>query len=157
MKKRIVLLMAGLFGLMIGMMPASADCDSGKPVDAAVDNFIGLQKKAAHGKGHKIDPAMNKAHHAGARARHDSKMKNLPPATMAAWDVDALYHNEMPPNDQGPCGDCFMVSTLDVIMSALIQIGMFPNDGSARLSAQYMLDSGAAQGGCDGGDEAQVL
>lgn len=57
------------------------------------------------------------------------------------------------------CGDCFGVSSFDGCSMALIYAGLLPLDGSkGRLSSQYGLDNpNAFQGGCNGGDEGQVI
>ncbi len=157
MKKRALLLMEALFGLMAGMLPAVADCDSGKAPEQT-GQFVGLQKAVVkHVRGRVVNPEATKRHHAGAKARHDHKMKSLPVVTLSSFDVDVADHTELPTNDQGQCGDCFGVSSADGCSSAMVAAGIAPNDGSFRLSSQYGLDSGAFQGGCNGGDEAQVI
>lgn len=118
---------------------------------------IGVQVKK-YQRGRKVNPEVTKRLHAGALLRHGDKIAKLPVATQASFDCRTAFNNVLPTNDQGQCGDCFGVSSADVCSMALVKAGTLPLDGfTGRLSSQYGLDSGAFQGGCNGGDEAQVI
>jgi hypothetical protein len=109
------------------------------------------------GRGHKpAPPEVLAKRHADAFARHGHRVKRLPEVTAAAFDCRTMGW-VLPVNDQGQCGDCFGVSTLDAIAAARAKAGVAKNDESGRLSGQYGLDCGGFDGGCDGGDEAQVF
>jgi C1A family cysteine protease len=143
--KYLLVLMAAMIGLTVGTLPES---EAAQP-----------KKVVKHGRGYKPStPDARKRLHAGAKARNDSIVKRLPKATAASFDCRTAFNNVLPTDDQGQCGDCFGVSSADGASMAMIKAGILPNDTVAgRLSSQYGLDSGAFQGGCDGGDEAQVI
>lgn len=120
------------------------------------------KKVVKHGRGRVVDPLVTKRLHESAKIRHRGKIlphKLVKGAVPATFDCRAAFPNVvLATNDQAQCGDCFNVSAVDGVSMALIMSKQLPYDPvSGRLSSQYMLDSGAAQGGCDGGDEAQVI
>lgn len=119
----------------------------------------GQAKKAAHPRGRVAPtPAVLKARHEAAFARHGHRMRGIPKTAAVSFDCQVTFGNELPENDQGQCGDCFGVSSADACSMALIKAGVLPYDGTTgRLSSQFGLDSGAFVGGCNGGDEAQVI
>lgn len=112
-----------------------------------------------HPRGHKpAPPAVTAALHAAAAKRHGHRVKLLPKVTTPSFDL-RTHGNILPTDDQGQCGDCFGVSAADGCSMALIKAGQLPLDAAkGRLSSQYGLDyTDCYQGGCDGGDEAQVI
>lgn len=112
-----------------------------------------------HGRGYKpLPPEKAKALHDEAFKRHGYLMRRL------AKNVTppAVYDNVTlgfvgPVVDQGQCGDCYGVSSSDAETGAFIKAGWGKADGSFKISDQYGLDCGAYEGGCNGGDEAQVI
>lgn len=114
-----------------------------------------------HGRGRKVDPKDVRARMYSAFARHGYKSM-VTPLKMVPDTFDCRTDGGfkvLPVDDQGQCGDCFGVSTFDGASMALIYAGQLPLDGTkGRLSSQYGLDNpNAFQGGCNGGDEGQVL
>jgi len=103
--------------------------------------------------------AVTDALHAAAFKRHGHRVGRLPKASQSSFDCRTAFGNVLPVDDQGSCGDCFGVSSADGCSMALIKAGILPLDASkGRMSSQYGLDnSNAFQGGCNGGDEAQVI
>lgn len=101
---------------------------------------------------------LHAARHAAALLRHGHRVRGLPKMTPASFDCRVAFGNVLPVDDQMSCGDCFGVSAADGCSMALIRAGILPNDAiKGRLSSQYGLDYGAFDGGCGGGDEAQVI
>jgi C1A family cysteine protease len=97
--------------------------------------------------------------HAAAKHRLGAHVARLPKTTAPQFDCRTAFGNVLPCDDQGQCGDCFGVSAADGCSMALIKAGQLPLDGTkGRLSSQYGLDYPRVfQGGCNGGDEAQVI
>src|ERR1700674_3724347 len=117
-------------------------------------------QKKAWGRGYKpAPPAVRKALHEAATRRHGNRVAKLPKTTAISFDCRTAFGNVLPVNDQGQCGDCFGVSSMDVCSMALIKAGQLPLDPvKGRLSSQYGLDFTVCfVGGCNGGDEAQVI
>lgn len=113
-----------------------------------------------HPTGYKAPtPEVLKARHDAAFERHGHRVKNLPRVTAAAFDcATAPGYVVLGTDDQGQCGDCFGVSAFDVCSFCLARAGLVPATEAGRLSSQYGLDNqNAFQGGCNGGDEAQVI
>lgn len=116
------------------------------------------KKEETHGRGYKpMSPEKAKAMHAAAFRRHGYLMKVLaknvtPPAKFDCNDLGIVP----PVVDQGQCGDCYGVSDCDCQTAAWIKAGWGKADGSFKISDQFGLDCGAFDGGCNGGDEAQV-
>jgi hypothetical protein len=113
-----------------------------------------------HPTGYKAPtPEVLKARHAAAFERHGHRVKNLPRVTAAAFDCrTAPGYVVLGTDDQGQCGDCFGVSAADVCSMCLARAGLVPASEAGRLSSQYGLDNQQAfSGGCNGGDEAQVI
>ncbi len=108
-------------------------------------------------RGHKTPPpAILAARHALAFKRHDSRMKFLPKATPAQYDLRTLNRTG-PIQDQGQCGSCWDVSACGVCTDAFIASGQFAaTDATLTLSPQYVLDCGQ-NGGCNGDDAPTVL
>ncbi|MDE2100660.1 MAG: hypothetical protein KGL39_25675 [Patescibacteria group bacterium] len=118
-----------------------------------------IQAKAKHPRGRKAMSAEMRAHfHRKAAARNDNHVAKLPKCTTASFDAN-IFGALLPTDDQGQCGDCYGVSAFDVCSDALIKAGKLPNDSTkGRLASQYGLDNSQVfQGGCGGGDEAQVI
>jgi len=111
------------------------------------------------GKGYvPLPPAERKKLHDAAFKRHGYLMKWLaktvtPPAVFDCTTLGIVG----PVVDQGQCGDCYGVSACDAMTGAWIKAGWGKNDGSFKISDQCGLDCGYFQGGCNGGDEAQVI
>jgi hypothetical protein len=99
------------------------------------------------------------ARRAEALRRHGRHALNLPVTGLTQFDCKVAFGNVLPYDDQGQCGDCFGVSSADLCSMALIKAGLLPLDTTkGRLSSQYGLDNRQAfQGGCNGGDEGQVI
>ena len=109
--------------------------------------------------GRKPMPASLRAHyHSQAFNRHGNRIKDLPRATAPTYSTstDPKWYL-LPTDDQGQCGDCFGVSAVDVASCALAAAGVLPRSPDSQLSTQAGLDCGWYQGGCGGGDEAQVF
>ncbi len=81
----------------------------------------------------------------------------LKKAVPDSYDLRTSAKCILPVDDQGSCGDCFGVSAADGCSMALIQAGLLPFSEDGRLSSQYGLDCGKFEGGCNGGDEGQVI
>jgi hypothetical protein len=113
----------------------------------------------AYFRGHKPAPPEVRAKlHADALKRHDHRISRLPKATAPAFDCrTAPGYVVLPVDDQGSCGDCFMISALDGCSMAMARAGVLPGTEAGRLSGQYGLDCQGQLGGCNGGDEAQVI
>jgi hypothetical protein len=111
-------------------------------------------------KGYKpAPPEVRKKLHDESFKRHGHRMKslprnNLPPAFDCSTAPGMVV---LPVNDQGACGDCFMISAFDACSMALAKAGVLPATEAARLSGQWGLDCHGDWGGCNGGDEAQVI
>lgn len=158
-------LFAGLFAIAFACIGLAAEPEA--PPCCPTNDFaaaaaVQAQPKAVRkfARGRKAMSAEMRAHyHAKAKARHGRKVMGLKKATQAQFDCRTAFGNVLPTDDQGQCGDCFGVSSTDGSSMALILAGILPNDTvKGRLSSQYGLDnSGAFQGGCGGGDEAQVI
>lgn len=131
-----------------------------KALIAQLDRIDCQDKKPAHGRGRKVDLEAVKERRQRAFARHNYRAMVKPEAIPASFDcrTDGGF-KVLPVNDQGQCGDCFGVSAFDGCSMALVYAGVLPLDGSkGRLSSQYGLDNqNAFQGGCNGGDEGQVI
>lgn len=102
-------------------------------------------------------PEVVAARHAAAFKRHGHRMKSLPDATPDTFDCQATFGCVLPVNDQGQCGDCYGVSACDGMSMAFAKAGYFKVDGSQRLTFQWGLDCKSSFGGCNGGDEAEVI
>ncbi len=141
-----------IFGLALALALPTA------PVAADPVPMPGAAKVVKKGpRGHKPAPAHVAAkRHADAFARHGDKMKALPRVSAASFDCRQMGW-VLPVNDQGQCGDCFGVSTIDGCAMSFVKAGRLPNAESSRWSGQYGLDCGGFQGDCNGGDEAQVF
>jgi hypothetical protein len=147
------------------LVPATlnaAPCDCGvnlPPLNVQNLKLAPVQIPAKHPRGHKPAPeAVRKALHDESFKRHGHRIGHLPKATQASFDCRTAFGNVLPTDDQKQCGDCFGVSSFDGCSMALVKAGVLPLDASkGRLSSQYGLDSGAFEGGCGGGDEAQVI
>ena len=116
--------------------------------------------KLHHTRGHKDAPKEVRAKlHAEAFKRNGHRVKSLPKATAASFDCrTAPGFVVLPADDQGQCGDCFGVSSTDCCSMALARAGVLPATEAGRLSSQYGLDNPRAfVGGCNGGDEAEVI
>ena len=171
MKMLCTLLLAGLASLSFVSAdppdvppPPAVPCCGNRAVEPpnftlAFDKAAKPEVKKKHPRGRKVDPVKVKARHVEAFMRHGRRMKNLSKTTVASFDCRTAFGNVLPADDQGQCGDCFGVSSADGCSMALVKAGYGGGkaDGSFRLSSQYGLDYGAFQGGCDGGDEAQVI
>lgn len=112
-----------------------------------------------HSKGRRQPTPAEKAQlHAAALARHGNLVTKLPKATEAAFDCRTQPgYVVLPIDDQGPCGSCYGVSSVDVCSMALARAGKVKPDESGRLSCQYGMDCGGFDGGCNGGLESQVI
>lgn len=147
-----------LFAAVVGglMLPEPAVIAQPAPKGRAA----AIAADAARPRGYERAPDhLYNAIHDRAAARHGHRMGRLPKATPATFDCRTAFGNVLPVDDQGQCGDCFGVSAADGCSMALIRAGLLPlDDVKGRLSSQYGLDnSNAFQGGCGGGDEAQVI
>lgn len=131
-----LILMAGLFAL-------------GKPAQLQPAPVV------KHGRGYVAPPkAVLDARHAAAKARHGLRMKALPKAAAPAFDCRTLGY--VPPiKDQGPCGSCYQFSGADTCEMSFMRAGSMPV-ASGGLAEQYGMDC-HNWGGCNGGDEAQVI
>jgi hypothetical protein len=112
-----------------------------------------------YARGHKpASPEARKRRHEDAFGRHSHRMKSLPKALPATYDLRALNRTG-PIQDQGQCGSCWDVSACGVVTDALIAAGQFSaSDASLTLSPQYVLDGcGGPTGGCDGDNAPTVL
>jgi|GEM_PF-4452346 len=108
-------------------------------------------------RGHKPPSAEElQRRHAAAFKRHDHRVKNLPRVAASSFDCRTMGW-VLPVNDQGQCGDCFGISTIDACAMAFVKAGLLKNEEASRWSGQYGLDCGGFQGGCNGGDESQVF
>lgn len=140
----------GLFGILfvLSILPG-IDAQQGKKDTVA---------KKYH-RGHKAAPkAVREKLHEEAFKRHGNRVRRMPNTTAPSFDCRITFGNVLPVNDQGQCGDCFGVSAADGCSMAMIKGGLLPLDTTrGRLSSQFGLDCGAFEGGCDGGDEAQVI
>lgn len=103
-------------------------------------------------RGHKAaPPEVRTAHHAAAFARHGHRVQHLPTATAAQFDCRAMGWVG-PVGDQGQCGFCWGYASTDCITNCYIKAGVAKNDGSWKISGQYILDQcGPANDGCNGG------
>ena len=145
-----------LLGLLAGIVLSSGVAD-GVAVDPPGQPGV---QPVKHGRGHKRAPKeVRDRLHNEAFKRHGHRVKSLPRATAVAFDCrTAPGYVVLPANDQGSCGDCFGVSSADGCSMALAKAGIVPASEAGRLSSQYGLDNSQAfQGGCNGGDEAQVI
>lgn len=141
---------------VLPLLLAQAKPEPIKPEPAAKQDAKVPDKK--HQRGRKAaPPEVRAAWHASAVRRNGNAVGKFPKVTAPKWDCRDLGM-VLPVDDQGPCGDCFGVSAADGCSMALIKANKLPNDTSkGRLSSQYGLDCGKFQGGCGGGDEAQVI
>jgi hypothetical protein len=111
-------------------------------------------------RGRKVDPVKVAERHAKAKLRHDGRMGQLPKCTLTEFDCRTAFSCVLPVDDQGQCGDCYGVSSADGCSMALVFAGVLKGGPieANRLSSQYGLDNSQAfQGGCNGGDEGQVI
>jgi hypothetical protein len=134
---------AVLLGLFLGSLPAQ---------QPAPQQFHPRGRKPA-------PPAIRAAIFDANMARHGEIVKTLPMATQRQFDCREAFKNVLPTDNQGNCGDCYGVSSADACSMALIKAGILPLDGTkGRLSSQYGLDNRLAfKGGCEGGNESQVI
>lgn len=96
--------------------------------------------------------------HTNSLARHGHRIGKLPKVTADKFDCrTAPGFVVLPVDDQGNCGSCYGVSVVGVVSAALARNGLVPSGEAGRLSNQFGLDCGAFEGGCNGGDEAQVF
>jgi hypothetical protein len=154
MKRLLFILSALVLGVGIGLVQPPQDVASAAPQKAAPQK---AQKK--HPRGHvPAPPAVRARLHAEALKRHGNRVAKLPKVTAPTWDCRTAG-NVLPVDDQGSCGDCFGISSADGASMALVKAGLLPLDPvKGRLSGQYGLDFTACfSGGCNGGDEAQVI
>jgi hypothetical protein len=116
-----------------------------------------IKKKKKFFRGHKPASAEVRAKlHADSFKRNGNRVKNFKNVTAPAFDcATAPGYVILPTDDQGSCGDCFGVSTTDGASMSLAKDGIITI--ADRLSSQAGLDCGCFQGGCGGGDEAQVI
>lgn len=112
------------------------------------------EKKYARGLKMPSDETLKKRH-ADAFKRHGHRMKALPEATPATFDIDALGWGT-PILDQGNCGSCWCVSGIDTITCAYVKAGQVKGDGSFLVSPQYVMDC-EDTGGCNGDDAPHVF
>lgn len=109
-----------------------------------------------YARGHKDAPKeVIEKRHADAFKRHGHRMKSLPVATPATFDIDALGWGT-PVLDQGQCGSCWCVSSVDTITCAYVKAGLAKGDGSFLVSPQYVMDC-EDTGGCNGDDAPHVF
>ncbi len=73
----------------------------------------------------------------------------------AAFDAVALGWVQ-PIQDQGSCGSCYLVSTMDGLTGSGIKAGYGKNDGTFRMSDQWGMDCHNF-GGCNGGNGTEVI
>jgi C1A family cysteine protease len=106
-----------------------------------------------HARGRKA-PRNLRALHDASKDRNRDLVSRLPKATAATFDCRTL--GWVPPIvDQGNCGSCWDFSGCCVCTCSFIKIGVAKNDGSFRLSEQYVLDC-VQSGGCGGDDNTTV-
>lgn len=73
---------------------------------------------------------------------------------------DAVYYapETLGCGDQGQCGSCYLCSSFKVCSKALVGAGKLPADDSKGMLAwQFGMDCHSDLGGCNGGDEAEVI
>jgi len=145
--KRLLYLLPILFGLA-----AVASIPAADPPDAP-------PAPVHHPRGYKpLLAEQAKALHDAAFKRHGYLMAWLAKRATPPAVFDAVTQGWVQPIvDQGQCGDCYGVSASDAVTGSFIKAGWGKNDGSFKLSDQYGLDCGMYEGGCNGGDEAQVI
>lgn len=112
--------------------------------------------KKVYTKGRVAPPkAAMKGYRDEARTRHGFRVARLPRVTASSYDCRQM--GVVPPVvNQGNCGSCWDFSGCSIATSAFIKSGWGKNDGSFRLSEQYVLDCGS-NGGCNGDDNTTVL
>lgn len=108
-------------------------------------------------RGRNVDPAKVAKRHEEAFKRHSHRMKALPNTALDSFDCRTAFGCVLPVNDQGQCGDCYGVSACDAMSMAFAKAGYFKADGKSRLTFQYGLDCKPNFGGCNGGDEGEVI
>lgn len=110
------------------------------------------------GRGYKpMDPREKLKLQAASFRRHGHLIKHLAANATPPAAFDAVTMGWVAPVfDQGNCGSCYEVSSADGMTGAFIKQGWGKNDGSFLISAQYGLDCHNF-GGCNGGDEAEVI
>lgn len=154
-----------LLSFLILPFLALADCPCGDRPDgtqeiaAQAPAPIPAPKATKYPRGYKqASPEVTAKLHAEAHARNGHRIKALPKATQAAFDcATAPGYVVLPCDDQATCGDCFGVSVADGAASCMAKAGILPATEDGRLSLQCGLDCGGFDGGCNGGDEAQVF
>lgn len=99
-------------------------------------------------------PAMLDARHGEAFKRHDHRMRSLPKVTLASYDLRTLGCVPAVRN-QGGCGSCYWFSGADTGEICLMKAGQLPVGNG--LAKQYGMDCKKSFGGCNGGDEAEVI
>jgi C1A family cysteine protease len=110
--------------------------------------------ESKHGRGLKMpSKEVLDARHKAAFERHGNRMKALPKATPATYDCRQFGY--VPPiKDQGQCGSCYQFG-VDICEMSFMKNGLMAVD-SGGLAEQYGMDC-QNFGGCNGGDEAQVI
>jgi hypothetical protein len=140
---------------MLGSLTGIAVSPHGQAV-VAQDKPADKPKAARkYPRGFKVNAALQAKLHAAALKRQGERVKLLPRVTVASFDCRSL--GIVPAiKDQGQCGDCYIFSASSVCTSAFMKAG-YVQQMATGLSEQYSLDCHSEFGGCDGGDEAQVI
>jgi len=127
-----------LLGVAIGL------AEGAQPVQPIAALQAAKPKGEVFPRGHKTPTAaVLKARHDAAFKRHDHRIRSLPRATPATYDLRKLGQ-AIPSQDQKSCGSCWDFSGCEVGTNAICKAsaGAIPFDGSFFLSTQYVLDCG---------------
>ena len=108
----------------------------------------------AHGRGYKPNAAKQIQLHAVAKARHDNRIASLPKVLAPKFDCrDMGWAPAM--KDQGQCGSCYQFSGAMTCTAGYYKAGLKDQIGTG-FAEQYGMDC-HDWGGCDGGDENDII
>lgn len=137
-------------------------CDGGAFVNAVIQEKQPVAAKDAktglYPRGYKpAPPEVSKARHAAAAIRHDGRVSRLPEVVAPAFDAREMGWCH-PIKDQGPCGSCYQFSGAGPCTDAFIKAGQKSIFGTGNgFAEQYGMDCHRNWGGCNGGDELDII
>lgn len=91
------------------------------------------------------------------RAKHGDHIERAAKNLVLPAAFDGRVRVPLPMWDQGPCGSCYLVSTVRTMTCAGVLTGLGKADGSFMQAAQYGMDRPRNFGGCDGGNGTEVI
>lgn len=107
-------------------------------------------------RGRTVNPISLAARHAECKIRHNGRMRRLANTTAATYDCRTLGYVTAMLN-QGNCGSCYLVSSMGVCNTSFKKSGKPDQKGKEMdLASQYGMDCHNF-GGCNGGDEGEVI